>query len=159
VASNQNTAGHDPRQPFPDPTVTWLLGPVTLGNNVVGGRTAANCLLCAQDTSLRRTPAQIGITSDGNVWGRPGATTPSWVATWPAGTSSSRTFTTVAALTAGTGQEAHGAELTGPAVVDAGYRPTPEAAAAGAVAQPLPGWIAALAGASGLDPWLGARFG
>jgi hypothetical protein len=159
VASNRNTAGHDPRQPFPDPTVTWLLGPVTIGNNVIGGRTTANCVLCAQDTALRRTPAQIGITLDGNIWARPAANTPTALATWPAGSSSSRTFATVAALTAGTGQEVHGAELTGPAAVDAAFRPTAEAAASGAVPQQLPGWIAALAGASGLDPWLGARFG
>ncbi|MCW2531054.1 MAG: putative sortase-sorted surface protein [Blastococcus sp.] len=159
LASNRNTAGHDPRQAFPDPTVTWLLGPVTLGNNVVGGRTTANCVLCVQDTALRRTPAQIGLVVDGNVWGRPGATTPTVLATWPTGSSSTRTYPTLAALTAGIAQEAHGAELTGPALVDAAYRLTAETTAAAAVVQPLPGWISALAGASGLDPWLGARFG
>jgi parallel beta-helix repeat protein len=159
VASNRNTAGHDPRRPSPDPTVTWLLGPVTLGNNVVGSRTTAECVLCAQDTSLRRTREQIGLTADGNVWARPGATTPTALATWPTGSSSTRMYATLAALTAGTAQEAHGAELTGPSVVDAAYRLTAETTSAGAVAQPLPGWISALAGASGLDPWLGARFG
>ena len=160
VASNLSArAGHDPRQQLPDPTVTWLLGPVTIGNNVIGGRTTANCVLCAQDTALRRTPAQIGITLDGNVWARPAANAPTWLATWPTGSSSTRTFTTVAALTAGTGQEVHGAELTGPAAVDASYRLTPAATGAGAEARPMPGWIAALAGASGLNPWLGARFG
>jgi hypothetical protein len=159
VASNRSTAGHDPRRPFPDPTVTWLLGPVILGNNVIGGRTTATCLLCAQDTALRRTPAQIGLTVDGNVWFRPSATAPGRLATWPTGTGSTQTFLTLAALTAGTGQETRGNEITG-AAVDAGYRLTAEATAAtGAVARPLPGWISALAGASGLDPWLGARFG
>jgi parallel beta-helix repeat protein len=102
VASNRNTAGHDPRRPSPDPTVTWLLGPVTLGNNVVGSRTTAECVLCAQDTSLRRTPEQIGLTADGNVWARPGATTPTALATWPTGSSSTRMYATLAALTAGT---------------------------------------------------------
>jgi hypothetical protein len=38
LASNLSTPGHAPRRPRPDPTVTWLLGPVTLSNNVVGGR-------------------------------------------------------------------------------------------------------------------------
>ena len=37
VASNTSTPGHDPRQPLPDPTVTWILGPVTFKNNVVSG--------------------------------------------------------------------------------------------------------------------------
>ncbi len=33
--TNPNDYGHDPRRPFPDPTMTWLVGPVTLANNVV----------------------------------------------------------------------------------------------------------------------------
>jgi hypothetical protein len=160
VASNRSTAGHDPRQPQPDPTVTWLLGPVTITNNVVGGRTAAGCLLCVQDTALRRTPEQIGLTVDGNVWFRTAAGAPATLATWPAGSGSSRAFGTLAALTSGTGQEATGLELAGTPPVDAAYRLTTDAArATAALARPLPGWISALAGASGLAPWLGARLG
>jgi hypothetical protein len=41
-ATGNNTAGRDPRQAFPDPTVTWLLGPVTLGNDVAHPRRSAS---------------------------------------------------------------------------------------------------------------------
>jgi hypothetical protein len=160
VASNRRTAGHDPRRSLPDPTVTWLLGPVTISNNVVGGRTAAGCLLCVQDSALRRTPEQIGLTVDGNVWFRTAAGMPATLATWPAGSRSSRTFGTLAALTSGTGQEANGVEFAGTSPVDAAYRLTAEAASdSAAVARPLPGWIFALSGAPGLAPGLGARLG
>ncbi|UOY00743.1 right-handed parallel beta-helix repeat-containing protein [Blastococcus sp. PRF04-17] len=160
VASNRSTPGYDPRRPNPDPTVTWLLGPVTIANNVVGGRTSANCLLCAQDTSLRRTPAQIGLTVNGNVWTRPSASAPTWLATWPAGSSSSRTFTTLAALTAATGQEANGAEFTATPAVDAAYRLTGDATSAiGSVARPLPAVVAAVIQPPGAGPTLGVRFG
>ena len=158
VASNTSLPGHDPRQPLPDPTVTWLLGPVTIGNNVVGGTTTANCILCAQDTALRRTPAQIGLTVDGDVWFRPSASAPTWLATWPAGSTSTRTFTTLAGFTAGTGQEVNGMEITGAVVVDAAYRLTPEAlTATAAVPRPLPDWLATLTNSTGVAPWLGAR--
>jgi hypothetical protein len=158
VASNLGARGHDPRRPRPDPTVTWLLGPVTISNNLVGGRTAAACLLCVQDTALRRTPEQIGLTVDANVWFRAAAGTPAILATWPTGTGSSRSFGTLADLTSGTGQETGGLELVGTPPVDAAYRLTAEAASAtAAIARPMPGWISALTGASVRDPSLGAR--
>jgi hypothetical protein len=160
VASNRSTPGHDPRRPNPDPTVTWLLGPVTIANNVIGGRTSAGCLLCAQDTSLRRTPAQIGLTVDGNVYTRPSATSPGWIATWPAGSSSSRTFATLAALTAATGQEVNGAEYTGTPAVDAAYRLTTDVAAGvPSIVRPLPSTVADLIQPTGAEPTLGVRFG
>jgi len=158
VASNTSLPGHDPRQPLPDPTVTWLLGPVTIGNNIVGGATTANCVLCGQDTALRRTPAQIGLTVNGNVWFRPSASAPTLLVTWPAGSTSTRTFTTLALFTAGTGQEVNGLEVTGSVVVDAAYRLTPEATTAtAAVPLPLPDWLATLLSSAEVAPWLGAR--
>ena len=85
VASNRCTPGHDPRQPLPDPTVTWLLGPVTISNNVVGGPTSATCLLCAQDTALAPHAGADRAHGDGNLWTRPSATQPATLATWPTG--------------------------------------------------------------------------
>ena len=34
-ASNQSTPGHDPRQPFPDPTMSWIVRGTVVMNNVV----------------------------------------------------------------------------------------------------------------------------
>jgi trimeric autotransporter adhesin len=155
VAADVSLPGHDPRQPLPDATVTWLLGPVTIANNVVGGRTAATCLLCIQDTALRRTPEEIGLVVDGNLWVRPAA--PVDLATWPGG----GTFSTLAAFTASTGQNAHGAELpAGARVLDAGYRLTPDAvAAAPDAARPVPSWVAVLSGLSDPVASLGVQRG
>ena len=160
VASNLSTPGHDPRQALPDPTVTWLLGPVTVKNNVIGGRTPGNCLLCVQDSALSRTAAQIAVTADGNAYHRTSATSPTWTVTWPVGPGYPKVFTTLAAFRSGTGQEAHGTEFTGAPIVDAGYRLTPAAKAVEvAVAQPLPTAVAGPTGRpAGLER-LGAVFG
>jgi hypothetical protein len=160
VAGNRSTPGHDPRRPLPDPSVTWLLGPVTISNNVVGGPTTATCLLCAEDTALRRTPEQIGLTVNGNLWTRPSATRPTALATWPTGSGSTRAFATIATLAAGTGQEAAGTEFTGTPAVDAAYRLSSAAiSAVGVVARPVPSDIAALIAPPGTAPTLGVRFG
>lgn len=138
VASDLSAPGHDPRQTLPDPTVTWLLGPLTIKNNIIGGATSANCILCVEDGSLLRTPAQIGITSDGNVLYRTAATAPTWLSTWPRGARTATVSTTLAAHRLATGQDTHSLEFTGAAPVDATYRPTPALTAQqGTVAQPL----------------------
>ena len=155
VAADRSLPGHDPRRPLPDPTVTWLLGPVTVANNVVGGATTAPCLLCVQDTALRRAAGEIGLAVDGNLWVRPAA--PVDLATWPGG----GTFPTLASFAAGTGQNAHGAEFqAGVPVLDAGYRLTADAVAAvPAAARPVPSWVAVLGGLSGPVPSLGVQRG
>jgi hypothetical protein len=159
-ASTTSLPGHDPRRPNPDPTVTWLLGPVVLENNVIGGPTTATCLLCFQDQALKRTAAQIGITTDGNVLWRTTSASPKWTALWPNGQSNPTVFTTLAAYRSGTGQDAHGAEFTGASVVDAGYRLTPAVAAQEkAIAQPLPASVASRSGGTAGSERLGAWFG
>ncbi len=35
--NNAGDAGHDPRQAFPDPTMTWITGPDTIRNNIISG--------------------------------------------------------------------------------------------------------------------------
>jgi len=161
VAADPDLPGHDPRRPVPDPTVTWLLGPVTIANNVVGGGTSADCLLCVEDSALGRGPEQIGLTVDGNVWFRPAADAPAQLATWPAGRGGPRSFATVVALSSATGQEVHGAEFTatGPVLDEAHCLTDGALAAAPAVARYVPGWIAGLSGLSGLEPSPGVRRG
>lgn len=128
VASNLSIFGHDPRRPMPDPTMTWLLGPVTVMNNVIA-RTSANCLLCVQDNALHRSAATIGVTADGNIYNRPTPTNPTWLVQWPPpgrGVSAlfgfflpDPNYSNLAALQASTGQEAHGLSVDGRSVVAA----------------------------------------
>jgi parallel beta-helix repeat protein len=158
-ASNTGTAGHDPRQPLPDPTVTWLLGPVSMGNNLIGGRTTATCLLCVQDTALRRTPDEIGITPDGDVYSRSSATSPASTVTWPTGTGTTLTYASLDAFRTATGGEAAGGEFTGDPVVDTGFRlATAVAALETAIAQPMPDTIAARIGRPAEEERLGVTF-
>jgi hypothetical protein len=160
VASNASTPGHDPRQKQPDPSVTWLLGPLTVRNNVIGGKTGGNCLLCVQDSALHRTPSQIGLTVDGNAYERTSAGSPQWSATWPVGAGNPQVFTTLDAFRAATGQERNGVEFTGAPVVDSNYRLTPDVAArATAIASPVPAAIAARMGYAANEERLGARLG
>ena len=145
VASNLSTPGHDPRQSLPDPTVTWLLGPASVKNNVFA-RTGSNCFLCVQDTALRRTAAAIGISADGNVYNRPSITTPSWLVTWANGGSNPEVYSTLTAFRTATGQEAHGVEVTGTSVLDSSNRATASLIALEpTTAQPLDAALAALA--------------
>jgi parallel beta-helix repeat protein len=158
-ASNLSTPGHDPRQALPDPTVTWLLGPITVKNNVIGGRTPGNCLLCVQDSALYRSAAQIAVTADGNAYHRTSSTSPRWTVTWPVGTTNPQVYTTLAAFRSATGQERNGTEFTGASVVDSAYRLTAAVVAVqSTVAQPLPASVAALIGAPAGERRLGARF-
>ena len=58
MASNLSTAGHDPRQSLPDPTVTWLTGPVQVIDNVMTGATG-NAVLSVQDYTHGKSAAQM----------------------------------------------------------------------------------------------------
>lgn len=140
----------DPRQPFPDPTMPWTLGPVTVRNNVVASSTpVANCLLCVEDYSHQKTAAQMGITADGDVYHRTTAGAPTWLAVWSRGAVNPNpyVFTTITGLRSTTGQEAHGRAYLGAPVVDSSGALVPAVAAVtGSVAQPLPATVAELVG-------------
>ncbi len=109
--SDRSVPGHDKRQPFPDPTMTWLVGDATVANNVLGrpGR-SANCVLCVEDYTGKRSAAQMDITEDGNLYLRASASAPSWLVVWSNGPGNPRVFTTLDAFVAATGQGKHSAE-------------------------------------------------
>ncbi len=156
VASDLSEPGHDTRQVLPDPTVTWILGPLTIKNNVISGA-GSNCLLCIQDGALLRSGETIGVTANGNVYQRPTATTPTYVALWPSGTTSTKAYKTVSAFRTAKLQELTGAEYTAASVLDSTYRllPTVEATES-VVAQPLDSTVASLTGAVAGEHHLGA---
>lgn len=148
-ASNPSTPGHNPRQPFPDRTMTWINGPVTVRNNIIASTSAAgNCLLCVEDYSREFTAEQLRVTAQGNVYHRVNAQQPGWAVVWSGGKSNASVYTGIAAFRAATGQEKTHLELTGPSPL----APNTFAATrtvqdqAGAVAVPLPASVAGLAG-------------
>lgn len=113
-AANPATPGHDPRQPFPDKTMTWINGPVSVRNNVIAiGNGKGNCLLCVEDFSQEFSASQMGVTSSGNTFQRRDALSPTWVVVWSRGAGNPAVFTTIDAFTKATGQDKGSLDMIG----------------------------------------------
>ena len=153
-ASNSSTPGHDRRQPFPDPTMTWLLGPVMVANNVVANQRSGNCMLCVEDYSGERSAAQIGVLANGNVFNRPNSTTPSYLVVWSRGSGNPAIYTTAAAFNTAVGGQVSNLLVDGSAVVDADGQPTANLPTTVATLG-LPQQVASLLGRSAGDRHLG----
>ncbi len=157
-ARDQDTPGHDPRQPFPDPTMSWIISSVTVRNNVMADSTG-KCLLCIEDYSKEYTAEQLGVTADANLYQRTDAATPSWAVVWSKGSEvNPAVFTSVAAFRSATGQEKGGREVTGDVVATpTGTLTDTVRSLEDATAIPLPEQIAKIAsvrlGLSVLGAW------
>ncbi|OUE08105.1 hypothetical protein CMsap09_04070 [Clavibacter michiganensis] len=158
-ASNLATAGHDPRQKLPDPTVTWIVTDITVSNNVLEGGTG-NAMLAVEDHSHERSAAQMGIRASGNVYQRDVAGTPRWSIVWSRGAGDPAVYKTVAAFASATGQDRTSVEVTGRKVLASGFRLTAEVQGLKAtVPVAIPAQVASLLGtATGSRP-LGASIG
>lgn len=138
----------DPRRA--DPAMTWLLGEITLSNNIlVAARSGGPCLLCVEDQSHRRGGARMGLVVNGNAYVVPGSTALRAMVIWSRGPGDPAAYRDLDAFRSATGQE------------EAGRRLESEEAAAGApAARPLPATIAALLGspedAGRMGAWLRA---
>ncbi len=146
LASNTSW-GHDPRRPNPDPTMTWVLGPVQIRNNVIGLSRGGNCLTCVEDYTFKRSAAQIGVTSAGNIFNRTTTTSPTWTHVWSSGKTNPYVYTGLGQFQKSTGQDRASVAYEKSAVVTYSGRLTSTAAAKGAaIAVPLPADLAALSG-------------
>jgi len=116
--TSATTAGRDPRQPFPDPTMTWLIGPAVFSNNVVASQRSGNCMVCVEDYTRQRSAAQIGVRANGDLYNRPNSSTPTNLVVWSRGASDPATYASLSTFKAATGQEAAGQQLTGTGLVD-----------------------------------------
>jgi hypothetical protein len=155
VASNVNAAGHDPRQPLPDPTVPWLVKNITVANNVLGRQiVGTDCLLCAQDNLRVSTGAQLNIVATGNLFQRASVTSPKVMFHWPNGANGTVNYNTLADFARASGQKG-GFEYNGPmdatGAVDAGTL-----AAVKALTIALPSSVATKAGISAAAGTIGA---
>ncbi len=157
-AANRSTPGHDPRQAFPDPTMTWINGPVTVRNNILAAaNSSANCLLCVEDYSHQFSAEQMKVTAQGNVYHRVTSAAPRWSVVWSNGASNPSVFTTAAHFRRATGQGGGFLEMTGTSPLGAGYMPTMAVKSkAFSVAVPLPASLAANAGLTSGVRHLGA---
>lgn len=142
-ASDRSTPGHDPRQSFPDASMTWINGPVAVRNNVISG-TTGNCLLCVEDYSGTFSAEAMGVTSAGNVFHRATPSSPTWLVVWSRGTGNPAVFTALEGFRNATGQGKADTELIGGAVVDPATLQVTAGARAAAAAQPLTDRVAGL---------------
>ncbi len=124
-STNLSTAGHDPRQSLPDPTVTWVTEKLRFSNNVFGDPVAGDnwCgVLCFEDKTKTKTAAQAGITLNGNVYSRTNKAVPPRLIRWAAGAAGMTNYDTLADFKRATGLESAGAEVAGRSALDASGR-------------------------------------
>jgi parallel beta-helix repeat protein len=112
--TSPNSVGRDRRQPFPDPTMTWLLGPANVTNNIIHKQRSGICMLCVEDYSQERSAEQIGVTANGNVYLRP-SYTPRYLVLWSRGPLNPALFENLTTFRSATGQEMAGALYDGAA--------------------------------------------
>ncbi|MDO5735954.1 MAG: right-handed parallel beta-helix repeat-containing protein [Propionibacteriaceae bacterium] len=119
--TNRGDPAVDPRVSFPDPEMPWTLGAVAIRNNVIAdAAVSASCLLCVEDYSYSKSAEQMGISANGNVYGRTSANQPKWVSVWSRGNTNPNpfVFTSLKEFTATTGQESRGREFVGAGILD-----------------------------------------
>ena len=131
---NKSIPGHDPRQTFPDPTMTWKLGNIQVMNTILarGGHTN----IYARDYTAERGAAQMNIKIAGDLFTR--TTSPGdSIVVWGLRSGTLSYLRTVAEI-ANTGAGSDNAEVVSDAA-------SPNIAAT-TYAQPLPADIATLIG-------------
>ncbi|WP_349627194.1 right-handed parallel beta-helix repeat-containing protein [Leifsonia sp. C5G2] len=145
-ASNLSTAGHDPRQSLPDPTVTWITGNITVVNNVLANSTG-NAVVAVEDYSHWHSAEQMGITLSGNVYQRTSAGAPNWLVVWSRGAGNPAVFTSLSDFQSATGQDRTGRSFDGQNVLSGAFEQLPLVGGlVSALAQPLPSATAQLIG-------------
>lgn len=145
--TNSSDPAVDKRTAWPDPEMSWILGPVRFSNNVVS-QSSSNSLVDVEDYSRTLSAEQMGIVLSGNAYYRSAFTSPTWLIIWSRGPSNPFTPTSLSQFKAATGQEATGREFAGTAILDGNSTLSKDLAAVeSSIAQPLPPDVAALIGA------------
>lgn len=157
--TNKNDQAVDPRIAWPDSAMPWTLGPVTIRNNVIANASsAANCLLCVEDYSYKNSAEQMGVTANGNVYGRLSSSQPTWISLWSRANTNPNpyVFTTLAALKSTTGQESRGREYVGTNIVDSNLNLVSSVSGqASDIAEALPSDVASAIGRTAGTRYLG----
>ncbi|MHA7239310.1 right-handed parallel beta-helix repeat-containing protein [Arthrobacter sp. TMS1-12-1] len=142
-AADGETPGHDPRRLLPDPSMTWINGPVAVRNNVLADATG-DCLLCVEDYSEESSAEDMGVTTAGNVFHRVSGSSPAWLVVWSRGAGDPAVYPTLGSFRTATGQATHDLELIGVEVADPVTFRVSDGVGSSGVARPLPGHVAAL---------------
>lgn len=109
-ADDPSVPGHDPRRPFPDPTMPWLIRNISVGDNVIAGSTG-NCTLCVEDYTHTYSAGSLNITPNGNLYQRTSGSTPTWLVVWSRGAGNPAVYTLRSSFTTATGQDRRSKEV------------------------------------------------
>lgn len=149
--------GHDPRRPIPDPTMTWITGPVTVRNNVFAGSKGI-CLMCVEDYSHEFTGDQMRVWANNNVYQRDTVAAPEFAAVWSRGPGDPAVYRSLAGFIAATGRETQSLDLPGVEAVGTDGTTTGVVKdAVPSVAVGIPTYIAGFLGVAAGSKALGAR--
>ncbi|HKT57447.1 MAG TPA: right-handed parallel beta-helix repeat-containing protein [Microbacterium sp.] len=111
-ANDPSVPGHDMRQPFPDPTMPWLIRNISVANNVIAG-TTGNCALCVEDYTHTYSASSLNITPNGNMYQRTSGSSPTWLVVWSRGAGNPAVYTLRSSFTKATGQDPRSKEFFG----------------------------------------------
>ncbi len=135
--------GKDNRQPFPDPTMTWVISNIEIKNNVNASPAPTSNGALAMREETGKGAAVMGGVIDGNFYNRVNASSPKNQFGWAGGTPNA--FASLSTYRAATGMDPNAYSIDGSNSLDSNYNLTASAAyAAAGVARPLPDDIAAL---------------
>jgi parallel beta-helix repeat protein len=137
--------GKDSRQPYPDPTMTWVISNIEIKNNVNASPAPTSNGALAMREETGKGANVMGGVIDGNFYNRVSATAPKNQFGWAVAGGSPLAFANLAAYRSATGMDPNGYTIDGSNALDANFNLTPSAAAAAAgVARGLPADIATL---------------
>ncbi|MHC6176420.1 right-handed parallel beta-helix repeat-containing protein [Glutamicibacter sp. X7] len=153
---NASDPGHDPRQSFPDPTMTWIVKDISVHNNVLSNTGGGNAILAVEDYSHEFSAAEMEISTDHNTYHRLSSGTPRWSTVWSAGAGDPQVYTNLAAFQSAHRQESGSAEVTASSVLDAEHNLTSAIAERNGSALGLPSDLATLTGLSADSKQMGA---
>jgi parallel beta-helix repeat protein len=142
-ASDTTIPGHDRRPGLASDEMPWVVGAVTVKNNVFSGA-KADCVVCVEDYSGEMTAKQMGVILDGNAYQRQKAASPRWLVVWSRGQGSPHTYRSLKAFQTAAKQEKHGAELSFESATKASWRQSATDRAAATGGGRLPESISAL---------------
>ncbi len=131
-AADRSVPGHDDRGP-PDPRMTWIAGPVSIGDSLIGGPPRGSrastggdgdCLVCVEDYSGEFTGEQLGVTLEGVLLQRESVSRPARSIVWAGGAGRPGLYSTLREFQ-GTGSDADRArEVRSGSIVDERFAPT-----------------------------------
>ncbi|WP_159611319.1 right-handed parallel beta-helix repeat-containing protein [Glutamicibacter sp. JC586] len=145
-AANKSDPGHDPRQPFPDSTMTWINKNIQIKNNVLSNTGGGNAIVAVEDYSGTYNAEQMNISLASNAYHRTSSTNPQWSMVWSRGAGNPSVYTTLAAFTSAKAQDKNSFELTAAAVLTDSNDPNSAVTSRHGSATALPSNIATLTG-------------